>query len=133
MDTQNSGPEVDPATVASALYGFGYGMLEQERWCDGADVFRAMVLACPTDERAWLGLGKCHEELGETQVAIDLYAFGCAAIPSAVRCRVALARVFRAAARYQDADEALDMAQRVADELEDESAQALVADERRAS
>src|SRR5262245_24699130 len=43
----------DPVAVADGLYAVGFGMIDAERWSDAADVFRAMMLACPDDERAW--------------------------------------------------------------------------------
>lgn len=116
---------------AEAVYALGFQMLERERWADGADVFRAMMMAFPSDERAWLGLGRCHEQLGQVPVAINLYALACAAVRDTVRCRLALARALRHSGRDDESDEALDSAEAAAERVDDPHLHALVVHERR--
>ena len=77
--------DAEVKAMTDALYAVGHGMLEQERLRDAADVFRAMVVLFPGDERAWLGLGTTHERLGEEQLAIELFSLGVVALPAAVR------------------------------------------------
>ena len=123
----------DGSGGGDALYAFGFGLLEVGRWSPAADVFRAMMIACPTDERAWLALGKCHEELGQTAIAINLYALACTTVHLAVRARVALARALRAMDRDDEAEEAMDGAERAAEKRGDEDLVLLVSRERSAS
>lgn len=118
----------DPAqSAADAFYAFGYEMAAQERWSDASDVFRAMLLVCPSDERSWLGLGRCHDELGQSAVAVEIYSLCIVAIPSAVRARVALARQLRNTNRDAHAEQVLDVAGEIAESLEDDALLALVA------
>lgn len=120
-------------TVADALYAFGFSMLETERWSDAADVFRAMMIASPSDERGWLALGRCHEELDQLPVAVNLYALACTTVHRAVKPRVALARALRAQGMLAEADEALDGAERAAELRGDDALILLVERERRRS
>jgi len=120
---------VDPG-VPDAVYALAYGMIEQESWTDALDVFRAMLLAWPRDERAWLGLAHCHEKRGQPQVAIELYSLSLTTVPHAVRSRIGLARLLRER-RPEDVDAILDEAERVAAASGDQELIALVAAERR--
>ena len=117
-------------TRAATLYRAAYGLIQAERPRDAAPLLRAMVLADPSDERGWLGLGWCHEALAQTRLALELYGVGRVLAGPSARCEIARARIFRALGRHEDAENALDEAERIA---EDEETAALVAAERRAS
>ncbi|NVL83730.1 tetratricopeptide repeat protein, partial [Escherichia coli] len=56
-----------------ALYATGHWLLTAERFADAAIVFRMMAVAAPSDERAWLALGSCHEGIGQVAIAASLY------------------------------------------------------------
>src|SRR5262245_28144211 len=109
-----------------ALYATAKWLLDQNRVIDAVNVFRAMLIAAPVDERAWLGLGASHEALGQPSIAADLYAYG-ATTCGGVRCHVARARVLRAVGRDADAEAALEAAQYALSPSHDVSEHALVA------
>lgn len=115
-----------------ALYATARWLLDEGRPTDAIHVFRAMLVAAPIDERAWLGLGACHEALGQASIALDLYAYGTATC-GGVRCHVARARVLRALGRDDEADAAVDAADFALSSSSDEAEHALVAFERRAA
>jgi Flp pilus assembly protein TadD len=81
--------------LPDALYTGALWMLERERVLDAAHFFRALLIQSPTDERGWLGLGTCHEQLGQADEAKSLYVSGSIAAASGVKCMVALARLHR--------------------------------------
>lgn len=114
-----------------ALYATAKWLLDQGRVADAIHVFRAMLVAVPVDERAWLGLGACHEALGQPAIAVRLYAYG-AATCRGVRCHVATVRVLRHLGREGEAKLALDAAEDALTSNHDESEHALVEYERRA-
>lgn len=116
----------DGVVVANAMYSMAFDMITNARWSDASDVFRAMVLFCPRDERGWLGLGRCHQELGQVDVAIELYLLGIRAVPRAVRLRLALADAFRETERDDDARYVLDAAEELASALDDDELSAWV-------
>jgi hypothetical protein len=118
-------------TVIEVLYAAGKGLLERGQTSESADVFRAMLVTAPSDERSWLGLGACHEALCQDAIALELYAMGTAASGS-VRCQVARSRVLRALGREADAETALDRAEDAAGSASDDDLVALVARERSA-
>jgi len=121
-----SRPQAPRASV-EALYAAGYWLLERERVAEAAKVFRVMLHAEPRDERAWLGLGECHERAGQPLVALELYGAGGVVAESRVRCLLARARVLRALERSAEADDALSEAQqRLAVEDDDGELTALV-------
>lgn len=115
-----------------ALYATAKWLLDQNRVIDALHVFRAMLVAAPVDERAWLGLGACHEALDQASIAADVYACGATAC-GGVRCHVARVRVLRLLGREGDADLALDGAEYALTASHDDSEHALVAYERRAA
>ena len=79
-----------------ALYGVAYSFLDREQIEEAVRAFRVMVRFAPTDERGWLGLGLCHESIGQTDIASELYGAGSlVSDPRSARCLVALARVLR--------------------------------------
>jgi Tfp pilus assembly protein PilF len=76
----------------TAIYVKGKRLLDNEKHHDAAVMFRLMVYVAPSDERAWLGLGLCHEKQGQALIARELYVLGATAAQSA-RCFLACARL----------------------------------------
>jgi len=116
-----------------ALYATGHWLLSADRVADGACVFRAMALLAPTDERAWLGLGACHEALDQPDVALEMYGTGAMLGRPAVRCDIARVRLLRASDRGAEAAIILEHAAASAASSDDETLVELVLAERRAS
>ena len=105
-----------------ALYATGHWLLTAERFADAAVVFRTMALAAPSDERAWLALGTCHEGIGQPELATTLYGIAEAVAPPAIRCTIARGRAMRTLGSEDEAklsfERALDLAvERGDDEL----------------
>ena len=120
------------ATVAQAveaMYATGHWLLEQERYKDAADVFRAMASAQPEDERGWLGLGQAHEGAQQQLIAREMYLTGLT-LAHGGRCAIALARILREMGDDSDAAEAIDFAESIARDSDDEALAALVSYER---
>jgi thioredoxin-like negative regulator of GroEL len=84
-------------STLEALYATGYELLAQERIANAASAFRTMLRIAPRDERAWLGVGECHERAGQLRIAIELYGAGSVAAAknghASVRCLLARARL----------------------------------------
>jgi tetratricopeptide (TPR) repeat protein len=76
-----------------ALYTLAYHKLSQQNHHDAACLLRLMLHLAPSDERAWLGLGLCHEREGQLEMASQLYASGVLANRASGRCALACARV----------------------------------------
>ncbi len=112
-----------------ALYATAHWLFSRERPHDASDVFRAMALFAPGDERAWLGLGTCHEHMRQPAIALEIYGVG-SALARSVRCEVARARALREAGREEAADEALERAATLAEERDDDDDRELVRRER---
>jgi hypothetical protein len=116
-----------------AMYATGVWLLAHERVLDAARIFRKLLLAVPSDERGWLGLGECHERIEQPRIAAELYGAGSAVAgaggPKSVRCLLARARVL--ARLGLDAERELEAAERWADAQDDEELSRLVAGERR--
>lgn len=88
-------PSLAPRAL-DALYALGHMMVDAARWQDSAKIFRVMLRLSPEDERPWLGLGHCHEQLGEEEIAAEIYGAGAAVLGErSPRCLLALARVKR--------------------------------------
>jgi predicted TPR repeat methyltransferase len=123
-----------PATV-EAIYATAHWLLARERAADSAKVFRVMLQIAPRDERGWLGLGECHERIGQLRIAAELYGAGSVIAAGArsvsVRCLLARARVMSRLGRSADIEWVLDTAERAAAEQGDEQLVELVASERR--
>jgi Flp pilus assembly protein TadD len=115
--------------AVEALYATAHWLLGSSRFADAARVFRVMAYHCPEDERGWLGLGLCHEKIGQLAVAAEMYRIGDSTCPQAVRCGVALARALRLLGRDDDASTALERASDLAAETGDETLIAIVAAE----
>jgi Tetratricopeptide repeat len=127
-------PPSRPSAV-EAIYAAAHWLLARDRPADAAKVFRVMVQVVPRDERAWLGLGECHERVDQLRIAAELYAAGSVIAgrgqsPS-VRCLVARARALFALDRDADTAWSLDAAARAATEQGDEDLSTLVENERR--
>jgi hypothetical protein len=117
------------ARAARALYATAHWLHSEERVGDAACVFRAMVSVAPEDERGWLGLGTCHEALGQPKVALAIYESG-GVVADGARCEIARSRLLRCMGRVDEAEEALAHASELA-ERGDPETMALVAHERR--
>jgi Flp pilus assembly protein TadD len=105
--------------VIESLYATGHWLLEQSRFDDAASVFRVMTLAAPDDERSWLGLGTCHEKVGQVRVAEKLYGAGVTLAREPVRCLAAQALALRALGLDDASEEVFERAAELAasDEL----------------
>ncbi len=123
-----------PATI-EAIYATAHWLLARERAADAAKVFRVMLRVAPRDERAWLGLGECHERIDQLRIAAELYGAGSVIAGGerslSVRCLLARARVLAKLARGDDIERILDAAENAAAAQDDEALIALVASERR--
>ena len=102
------------------LYATGHWLLTAERFADAAIVFRTMTMAAPSDERAWLALGTCHEGIGQLQIATALYRLAEAVAAPAIRCAIARGRALRALGRNEQAEAALERARDLALEVGDD-------------
>lgn len=102
------------APSVEALYAAGHWLLTAERFADAAVVFRTMALAAPSDERAWLALGGCHEGIGQLEIAISLYEIAATVAGPAVRCTIARSRSLRELGRVDEADSFLEQARELA-------------------
>ncbi len=100
----------DAARAVDGLYACGHALLTDGRYADAACVFRALAAAAPEEERGWLGLGACHEAVGQHTVAIELYATAEKLVPSPVRTAIAHARALRVIGSDHIADGMLDVA-----------------------
>ncbi len=121
------------ATTIEAVYATAHWLLARERAADAARVFRVMLGIAPRDERGWLGLGECHERIGQQRIAAELYGAGSVAAggvhPVSVRCLVARARALAKLDRAADVETALDAAARAAQQQGDADLVALVESE----
>ncbi|MBX3190318.1 MAG: hypothetical protein KF819_25185 [Labilithrix sp.] len=119
-----------PARALEGLYAVAHALFEDGRLLEATRAFRVMIRLAPTDERAWLGLGACHERRDEDDVARELYGAGSlVAEPRSVRCLVALARVVRRAGDDDAARSHLEDALAIAESLGDEVLERLVCSE----
>lgn len=120
----------DPVRGANGLYAVGHAMLEQDDFRSAATVFRAMAAAVPTDERAWLALGACHEGVDQPAIAAEMYRTGEALAPVPVLCAIARSRVERAMGFDVEAQDALAAAEAIAERAGDVHLERLVRAER---
>lgn len=119
--------------AVEALYATAHWLLASSRYADAARVFRVMAHHWPEDERAWLGLGTCHERIGQNGIAAEMYRTGTTVSACPVRCSLALARALRALGRDDEASDAFVHAGELAADYGDEMLVALVAAEGGAS
>jgi predicted Zn-dependent protease len=127
MSTQINDQTV--AQAVEALYATAHWLLGQARFKDAAEVFRAMCKAAPEDERCWLGLGQAHEGAGQRLIAKEMYVTG-VTLAHGGRCAIALARVLREMGHDGEASDAIDFADEIAKDTDDEALAALVTYER---
>jgi tetratricopeptide (TPR) repeat protein len=118
--------------AVTSLYAAAKWFLDEGQLDKALEVFRVLIIAAANDERGWLGIGACHEALGQPVVALELYALGAKAAES-VRCHVARARTLRALSRDDEATTALDAAEAMLETTNDEDLRLLVEAERRMS
>lgn len=116
----------DRTRAASGLYAVGHALLVRDDFRSAATVFRAMAAAVPDDERAWLGLGACHEGIDQPAIAVEMYRTGEALAPSPVRCTLARARVQRTMGFEAEAAEALAGAAALAADADNAELESLV-------
>jgi Flp pilus assembly protein TadD len=101
------------------LYAVAHGLLDAGRVVEAVHAFRVMVRFSPTDERGWLGLAKCHQDLGDDEVATELLGAGSlVSSPRSARCLVALARIRAHEGDRRAAAELLDEARNIAEETD---------------
>jgi hypothetical protein len=117
--------------AVEVLYATAVDLLEKDKCRDAASVFRLMVRAAPTDERAWIGLGECHAGVSQDRLALELFGQGMLACWPSVRCTLARARVLRRLGEDEAAVEALEQALDFATAAGDDDAIELVERERR--
>ena len=67
----------------AALYRTGYHLLQSGNPKRAASLFRSMVTSAPEDERGWLALGVCHEQVDQTDVALEIYRAASFVLPAA--------------------------------------------------
>jgi Flp pilus assembly protein TadD len=92
--------------AVEAIYAIGHTLLEQQRAVEAAKVFRVMLRIVPSDERGWLGLGACHEEMDDLDIASELYGTGwTVSQPPSARCLYALSRIVRLLGDRASADD----------------------------
>lgn len=109
-------PSNQPRAI-EAIYAIGHALIEQQRAHEAVKVFRVMMRLAPTDERAWLALGMCHEAMDQVDIASELYGVGSmVAQPPSARCLSALARTQRLLGNGAVADEYYAESRSVADE-----------------
>jgi tetratricopeptide (TPR) repeat protein len=114
-----------------ALYHRGFRLHAEERYEDASAFFRAMLRTAPTDERGWLGLGDCHQKLGQHRVALELYSAGTIAAEPAPRCLLSRFRALYDMNRTTDAQHAYDRAIQIATLQEDDALVSILQSERR--
>jgi Flp pilus assembly protein TadD len=134
MPNAGGRPPADPVDAKrgiEALYATGHWLLTQDRPADAACVFRAMALLAPQDERSWLALGACHEALGQSERALQMYGTGRVLARPSVRCDIARSRLLRTKDRDHEADAVLEHASETAEGLDDQVLIELVAAERK--
>lgn len=113
-----------------ALYAIGHSLIDTARWEDAAKVFRVMLRLQPEDERPWLGLGHCHEQLGEDEIASEVYGAGAAVLMHrSPRCFLALSRTRRRLDDHDLADESLDICAAIVGEGGHDDVEALLRQE----
>lgn len=101
------------------LYAVAYGFLDAGRVVEAVHAFRVMVRLAPIDERGWIGLANCHQELGDDDVAAELLGAGAlVSSPRSARCLIALARLRMREGDHAGAEELLDEARTIAEETD---------------
>lgn len=103
------------APQLDGLYAVAHRFLEAGTVVDALRAFRVMVRFAPTDERGWLGLGTCHEQLADDEVAAELFGAGAlVSSPPSARCLLALSRLRAREGDWRSSRELLDDARSIA-------------------
>jgi tetratricopeptide (TPR) repeat protein len=123
-------PTFEPRSIES-LYATGHFLFQQERYSEAASVFRLMLFVAPTDERAWLALGECHQRVSQPVVALELYSAGSVVAAPAPRCALARARLLAEFGRTSESDAAYESAHDSAELCDDQELVGLIAREGR--
>jgi tetratricopeptide (TPR) repeat protein len=126
-------PPMSPPSASAAidaLYATGHWLFSQGNYRDASSVFRAMLACAPQDERGWLAVGACHEKTGQPGLALELYGIGRVLAKPAGRCEIARSRLLRNLDQLDQAIDALDRAQAIADAHHDHDLAVLVSRER---
>lgn len=130
-ETSSRRPSELSSTAREALYATGHSLLGQDRLPEAAALFRILLRLAPTDERAWLALGECHEGAGHRAVALELYTAGVAAASNPARCALARFRILFDDGRTDEADAAFEIAREIADRSDDDALLELCTRERK--
>ena len=88
-----------------SLYALGHELYEAEMWHDASAIFRTMLMVVPHDMRGWLGLGLCHEGLGQPEVSLRLYEQGARVAEEGLLCRMAKSRLVTELGLVEDSTE----------------------------
>ncbi len=116
--------------AAEALYTTAHWLLRRGRVREAAAVSRALVRVAAADERGWLALGACHEQIDQPDLALEMYGVGRALASPAPRCETARARLLRALGRDDESAHAYDLAAHAAARAGDDDLARLIDDER---
>lgn len=116
-----------PQGLAERLYAQGYQALEGGDSTLAARCFALQMLVGPTQERAWVGLGAAHEQLGQHQKAAAVYRLGAARIVDSVWLNIGLGRAARRLGQLREAEQAFDCAEQ---RCSDPALLALIAEQR---
>lgn len=113
-----------------ALYSAGHWLVGQDRHREAVSLFRTMLLVDARDERGWLALAACHENLDEPEKAIALCELAVSACEGkAVRCTIARARLVATHRSIDEAREVYEEAARLAETLGETELGELIAQE----
>lgn len=117
-----------------ALYAAAHGFLQNGWLSQATSAFRVVIRHAPSDERGWLGLAACHEEMGDDTTALELYGAGAVvALPTSIRCLIGRARLLRRCGDPHAARECLDAAEALVSAHENEHLGLRIAEERNAA
>ncbi len=120
------------SAAADGLYATAHWLYEAAKYTEATDVFRALLLVSPADERGWLGMGTCQVQLERRDVALKIFAMGAVAVPGSSRCCLAAAQVLLLDGHREAAEEALEKASEAAESAHDDEVLEAVAMMRRA-
>jgi Tfp pilus assembly protein PilF len=92
------------------LYVLAHRKMTDGNYRDAATLLRLMLHLAPEDERSWFALALCHEQIGQIDVARQLYAAGAVAAKPAGRCALASARMCLELGRMEEATQQYELA-----------------------
>lgn len=102
-----------PESLAEHFYAQGYQALEGGDSTLAVRCFALQLLMGPKQERAWVGLGAAHEQLGQLKQAAAVYRLGAARLMDSVWLNIGLGRAARRLGHPREAELAFDRAERV--------------------